>query len=798
MKQNYLKIAWRILIRNKANTTINVIGLGLGFSLSMLMMIYVWHQLSYDTFHRNYNKISRLIIDVNMPDGNSVNGPFTAGDIAGFVKEGVPGVEAICRIYDEGLLEVLVNEQRFPDQNLLWADPDFFLIFDFPLISGNAHTALSEPNTMVITRKLSERYFGSEDPIGKTLWAGRYQYQITGVAKDLPLNSHLQFGMLASFSTLTQPGDNIVQRNGISFYTYLLQHQETDKKPYSQDVITVADRHINERFGPHGLRIAHSLQPLSRVYLHSDFSFGNATGGNMISGDVRNVYIFSFLALVVILIAVFNFVNLITAQSEKRTREIGMRKVMGAQRIDMIFQFIGESLLLTTLAFVFSLLLNEIFIEPFSQILDENFRLEYWYEPGLLFIVLGFVSLTGVLAGLYPALYMSRYQPVRVLKGLVVSRGRTYLLRRFLVSAQFTISIFLVISVLLLNRQVKYMKNRDIGFDRENVVTLRRLTPALQNAYPALKTELLQNPSILSVTASMVTPGEPRGLQTIYKKGDDPNNSILISGNWVLDDYFDTFKMQIVDGEDFQPLMRMDLVPLILNQSAVRQLGLDEPVGQEVIVWNEPARIVGVVRDYNFTSMHHSIEPLALLYSNNMIRRISIRITPGNVPQTLSWIQERLETTDENYSFDYSFVSETFSAMYRKEDRINKLVTAAAILAIIISFMGLYALTSFSIIKRTKEIGIRKTLGAPAASILILLFRDLKYWVILSNLIAWPVAAYVISRWQENFAFRIQLLEYWYLFMFAGVLAALVGALATLIHALGALRASPVNSLKTE
>lgn len=800
MKKNYQKIAWRILMRNKTNTAINIIGLGLGFSISILMMIYVWHQQSFDKYHANYDRISRLVIDVNMPDGTSAHVPFTAGDIIDYVRDEVPSVQAACRFYDEGVMEVEVDrtEERFPDQYLLWADADFFQIFDLPLISGDPRTALLEPNSVVLSRTLAQRYFGDDDPMDEIIWAGRFHYRITGVAEDLPTNSHLQFGMLGSFSTLTGPQENIVEKNGISFFTYLLRHPGVDPQTFERDVAAVADRHINERFGPHGLSIAHSLQPLSRIFLHSNFTYGNDVAGNMVSGDIRNVYIFSFLALVIIIIAVFNFVNLITVQSEKRAREIGMRKVMGAQRKDLVFQFIGESLLLAAMAFVFALFLNELLIGPFSRLLDENFQLAYWQQPGLLLTVLAFVVLVGVLAGLYPALYLPRFQPIKVLKGAAASQGRTYKLRKVLVGAQFAISIFLVVSVLLLNRQVSYMKKRDLGFDREYMVTLGRLSTTIQTSYPSLKAELLQNPSIHAVTASMVTPGFPRSVMTVHKKGDDPGVSVLIYGNYIHEDFTDTYRMQIVKGENFHPRMRTDITPVILNQAAVRQLGLDEPIGQEIIVWDQPSRVIGVVRDYNFLSMHHVIEPLVLIYEKDLIRRISLRISPENISQTLHFIKEQFEAVDPHFHFDPVFLDDAFAAMYRKEERTNKLATAAALLAIIISFMGLYALTSFSIIKRIKEIGIRKTLGASAFSIILLLFRDLRNWIILGNLVAWPVAFYVISRWQENFAYRIQLWDYWYLFVLAGMLAAMVGAMATLLHAVGALKTNPVNSLRSE
>lgn len=735
MNISYLKIAWRVLMRNKASTAINIIGLGLGFSIFILMIIYVWHQQSFDKYHSNYDRISRFVIDLNMPDGASSHMPFTAGDIAGYVKDEVPSVEAICRLYDEGVMEVEleITGVRFPDQYLLWADAGFFQIFDLPLIAGNPQTALAELNTLVITRKLAEKYFGDRDPMDKTLWVGRFHYRITGVAEDLPSNSHLQFEMLASFSTLTGPRENIVERNGISFFTYLLRHPETDAQTFEGDVARVADHHINERFGPHGLRIAHSLQPLSRIFQHSDFTHGNNVATNMVSGDIRNVYIFSFLALVVIIIAVFNFVNLITVQSEKRAREIGMRKVMGAQRKDMVFQFISESLLLTAIAFVFSLMLNELLIQPFSQLLDENFRLAYWQQPGLLLAVLGFLVLIGMLAGLYPALYLSRFQPVKVLKGVDHSQGRTYTLRKVLVGAQFAISIFLVVSVLLLNQQVNYMKNKEIGFDRQHMVTLGRLSPAIQDSYPTLKEELLQDPSILAVTASMVTPGLARGTITVRKKGDDPATSVRIYENLVHDNYTETYGMHILEGEVFHPRMSADITQVILNQSAVRQLGLENPISQEIIVRDKPARVVGVVQDYNFLSMHHVIDPLLLMFKTDMIRQVSLRISPENMPQTLAFVKESFEAVDPNIYFDPVFVDDAFAAMYRKEERTNNLMTAAALLAIIISFMGLYALTSFSIIKRIKEIGIRKTLGASAISVILLLFRDLRNWILLGN-----------------------------------------------------------------
>jgi putative ABC transport system permease protein len=793
MNWNYLKIAWRILAKNKVHTIINIIGLGVGLSVSVLMMIYVHHQLSFDNFHRNGDRIYRFTIEGVVGDGRTVTGAITSGDVARVVTDDVPELEHTCRIYNWGANEVIINDKRFTDDQVLWVDSSFFQIFTFPLLKGNPVLALKEPATLVLTQKTAIKYFGDTDPVNQTLRLGGNDYLITGVAANPPSNSHLQFDILASFHTLERPDWDVVKQNGLSFPTYVLVKEGVDHVHFTEKAVASADISTNERFNPYGIVISHYLQPLTRIHLHSAFSFDMAK-----RGDIRNVYVFSFLALGVILIALFNFVNLVTAQSEKRTREIGMRKVMGAFRKDLVIQFIGESVLIVMFAFVLSLMLNELLIGEFSNLLDEKFRLEYWHNPKMLFSIIGFALVTGVLAGFYPAFYLSRFQPVSVLKGATRTPGGTSLLRKVLVIFQFAISIFLIVSVLLLNQQVRYMKYKDLGFDRENVVAVRKLTNTLRTSYPTLKAELMQHPGVVSVTGSQSVPGEDRSLQNSYKKGDDPRAAVMMFENRVQHGYLETFGLRLVDGRDFDPEMRTDTASIIINRAAARKLGLDNPVGEEIYVWQHLGRIIGVVEDYNYLSLHNEIDPLALTMYSDWITRISIRILPGNTQETLAWIQDKFESTDPNYTFDHSFVDESFARMYEKEERVNKLITAAAILAIIISFMGLYALTSFTISKKVKEIGIRKTLGASVENIVGLLFRDLSRWVIFGNIIAWPLAWYVVTRWQENFAFRINIVEYIHLFVIAGLMAAFVGAMATLVQAVSAANANPVDSLRAE
>ncbi len=793
MNWNYLKIAWRILLKNRVYTIINIIGLGLGFSVSVLMMIFVYHQLSFDDFHEKSDRIYRITIKGSLADQKELSAAFTSGETAAYVLDEVPETELACRAYNWGVSEVIANDDRYTVDNVLWVDSTFFELFTFQLIHGNPALALTEPFSVVLTHTTAHRYFGDNNPINKTITIRGNDYLVTALMVDPPANSHLQFGMLASFHSLERPDYNIVERSGITFPTYLLKREGVNFDVFDEKVSKVADHYFHERFGKYGMTGNHSLQPLSRVYLYSGFGFDMAK-----TGDIRNVYIFSFLALAVILIAVFNFINLVTAQSEKRMREIGIRKVMGAFRKDLIFQFIGESVLISILAFILSLMFNELFVNGFSSLLDVQFRLEYWYNPVMLGGIMLMVLFTGIAAGLYPALYLSGFQPIAVLKGLTKTSLATQLIRKVLVIFQFSISVFLITCVLLLSRQVSFMRDKDLGFTRENVVSVRGITQSIRNAYPSLKAELEQNPSVLHVTASQDVAGENMSLQSFRRKSDHPNTAIMIYENRIQHDYLETYGIQIVQGRDFDRSMATDKDALIINESATRILGLTDPVGEDVIIWEHTGKVIGVVADFHFQSLHNEIAPIALTIYDPHITRISIRMNYQNRASTMAQIKELFENADPNYTFEYFFVDDIFTQMYAPEEHLNQLTGAAAMIAIIISFMGLFALTSFSINKKIKEIGIRKTLGASLPQLLQLLFRDLWKWILIGNLIAWPLAAYVVSRWLENFAYRISIADHWYLFLLAGVLTALVGTGAAFSQAWSASRINPVVSLKAE
>lgn len=790
---SYLVIAWRNLLKNKINTIINILGLTVGFSVSVLILIYVYHQLSFDQFHENKDRIYRMTLEGEMSGGKTMKAAVASGEVAREITNKVPGVELATRVYDWGDDEIFVGDQRYINDKTAWADTGFFRIFSFPLIEGNPSTALNEMYSVVLSEKLAHKYFGDEEALNKTIKIEDTEYRVTGIMKDWPENSHLDYDAIASFSSIERTDYNIVERDGISFPTYVMLKPGVDKDVVTAQMREVTNKVMDDRYGPMGIKAESFTQPLSKAYLHSEFMFADGR-----KGDIRNVYIFSFLAFFIILIAVFNFINLMTAQSERRMREIGLRKVVGAGRRDVIRQFIGESVLVAVIAFFLSLALNEILLHPFSSLMDEQFRLEYWYHPLLLISIILFVVVTGVISGIYPAVYLSSFKPVRVLKGSVNSAGKKHTLRKVLVTLQFAISIFLIISLILLSAQTSFLKNKDTGFTREGVVAIRMLTDQVRSSYKSIKGELLQNPNIVSVTASQSIPGQSRSMQNCYKKGDDPKSGIIIHENRVQHDYIDTYGIKIVQGRGFEKDMKTDTAAVVINQKAAEKLGLTDPIGKDIHVWTMTGKVIGVMSDYNFMSLHSEIDPLVLTMYSKWFRQISVRIRPDNITETMDYIEKTLKDADPNYTFEYVFVDDQFAQMYQKEERVNRLFSSSAILAVIISILGIYALTSFTIARKIKEIGIRKALGASIGQIVVMLFNDLSKWILIGNVIAWPVAFLLVKNWLGNFAYRIELLNYWWVFPFAALVAYLVGVGAMFSQAWFAARSNPVDALRYE
>ncbi|TVR43274.1 MAG: FtsX-like permease family protein [Bacteroidia bacterium] len=793
MIRNYFKIAWRFLEKNKAYAMINIIGLGFGFSVSMLLMIYVWHQLSYDRFHENSENIYRFTIEGNMADGQIISAAVTNGNIAQLMLDQVPEVKYAVRVRVFYRQDVHIDDRRFAGEEIHFVDSTFFNMFSFPLLIGSAETVLRDPFSVVLSETAAIRFFGDTEVLDKTIRVSGHDYRVTGIMEDFPANSHMQAQVVASITSMIRPDYNIVDQDGVAFLTYLMIRDGSCPDEFSQKAIAIADDFINEMFQPHGFYFAHGLQPLERIYLHSRFNMSME-----VTGDIRNVYVFSFLTLFILLIAVFNFVNLMTAQSEKRAREIGMRKVVGAGKPDLVRQFIGESVLVALLAFLFALAANELLIGPFSVMLDEKFQLAYWINPFMFVWMLGFAMLVGILAGLYPAFYLSHYQPALVLKGLIQKSGKPNTFRKVLAGLQFAISIFLIATLLLVHKQVSYMKHKDLGFDREHVISMQSLTATLHRSYEALAAELKQHPGVIQVTASQGIPGQSMSVQNAYRYDQDPSTAIMIHENRVQYNYFETFGMQFVSGRDFDPAMGTDRDAIVINEAAARKLGLEDPVGEDIYIWNHRGRVIGVISDYNYRSLHHEIDPIAFtMYSQNFFM-ISIRFKPGYMLEVMDYAKTLFESADPAYVADFIFVDQIFQQMYTQEERINQMITTAAILAVIISFMGLYSLTSFVVTRKVKEIGIRKTFGASVWRIVFELMGELSRWLLAGALIAIPASWLVVDSWLNNFAFRINISQQWHLFVLAVLLASFISGLAMIYQSLKAARANPTDSLRAE
>ncbi len=793
MIRNYLKVSWRFLSRNKAYSFINVLGLGIGFSVALLLLIYVWHQLSYDRFHEHGERIYRVTIEGTMVDGQTLSSAVTMGQMAEMLMDQVPEVEAAIRFRGQSDQEIYIGDQRFAGEEVFFADSLFFQLFSFPLLSGTPATVLDEAFKVVLSEETALRFFGSLDVVDQTLRINNLDYRVSGIMKDFPANSHLQAGIIASFTSMIRPGFNWVERDGVSFPTYLLMREGSSYDDFEGKILEVADDYTNEIFRPMGFSIEHGLQPLHRIYLHSRFSMAMEE-----TGDIRNVVVFSLLTVFVLLIAVFNFVNLMTAQAEKRAREIGLRKVIGAQKPDLVKQFVGESVLISLLAFVFALVLNEFLLGPFSNMLGEQFQLVYRNQALLFLGMTGIVVFIGVLAGIYPAFYLAHYQPADVLRGTQQGRGRPNAFRKVLAGMQFAISIFLISSLLLVQKQVSYMKHKDLGFDREGVITMRNLSPGIMSTYDALASELRQHPAVMGVTASQRIPGQSRSVQNAYRRGQDPSTAIMIHENRVQYGYLESFGMRLLAGRDFDPELPTDREAILINETAARKLGLDDPIGEEINVWHHRGRIIGVVADFNFRSLHHEIDPAAFTMYSDDFSHISVRFSPGTMHEVMEHARRVFESADPHYVFDYLFVDQIFEQMYRQEERVNQMITAAAILAIIISFMGLYALTTFTVARKVKEIGIRKTFGASSFRIVLQLLGDLSRWLLAGALLALPLSWLVMESWLQNFAFRIELKQQWPVFALAILMAGAVGLLAMVYQSLQAARANPVESLRAE
>jgi putative ABC transport system permease protein len=807
MLKNYLKIALRNLIKNKGYSFINIMGLAIGIACCLLILLFIQDELSYDRFHEKSDRMYRITLNGKLGD-NEFHVATTSPPLGKTLVEEYPEVEAATRINSFGFPVLRYNDNVFSEEKFYWVDSTFSQVFTVEFIKGDAFTALTEPHSVVLTEKMAEKYFGNEDPMGKLLNSdNRRDYKVTGVVKEFPQNSHWHFDFLASMSSYPFTAEpNWLNNN---FITYIVlkkdfpPEQFADKlpdvvqkyvAPYVQQVMGVSMEFLRDK----GAKYEYGLQPLTDIHLYS--ALEGELGPN---SDITYIYIFAFIAAGLLLIACINFTNLATARSANRAREIGVRKTLGSNKAQLIKQFLSESLLMTFLAVIAALILIELALPSFNNLIEKQLSADYLNNYYSIPILILFILFVGLLAGGYPALYLSAFNPVKVLRKQVGKNSGKVWLRNALVVTQFAISIILFIGTIIVYNQLDFIQNKKLGFNKEQVIVVQKADD-IGRFMQSFKEELKNIPGVLSVSNSNTLFGKEMGNNPYKVYGSNENK--LFTVLFADDKFADTYQIEMAEGRYYSnDVFPADTLAIVMNEAAVKEFGFDDPLGKKVTFMhgendtNVPVfRVIGVMKDFNYQSLHQNIKPLIIrnYFPENFGRLVSVRVTPGDYEEKIKAIEAAWHKYAGNQAFEYFFFDEDFAKLYKAEQRTGVLVTVFALLAIFIACLGLLGLAAFTTEQRTKEVGIRKILGASIGGIVLLLSKDFIKWIIIANLIAWPAAYFIMNRWLEDFAYRINI-SIW-VFIIAGAAAILIAYATVSYQALKAAVANPVNSLKYE
>jgi ABC-type antimicrobial peptide transport system permease subunit len=783
MIKNYFKIVFRNIQRHPGYSFINIGGLAVCMACGLLILLWVQDELRFDDFHANSERLFRVVQEAEH-SGRKVDLCRTPPNLQPVLKTDYPEIEAATRCFSSRI-EFTYEMRRF-EESVYLVDQDFLTMFSFPLIEGDPATALDEPNKVVMTQKTANKLFGDESPIGKIIQSGRGQdYQVSGVMADVPENSHLQFAYLISIEVFGEFSERMWSISNNPCFTYVMLSEHASVEAMDEKIAGVITEHAPQT------KTRLYLQPFRKIHLYSDFT-GDLPG----HGNITYVMIFSIVAVFVIFIACINFMNLTTARSANRAREVGLRKVVGAERINLIRQFFGETLVLTFLALLGAVTLAQLLLPHFNTLAGKTLTLHLQNLVLIIgMVVIAFV--TGIISGSYPALFLSSFQPALVLKsgGLSGLKGAGF--RRTLVIIQFALSVILIIGTLTVYNQLQYIRNMKLGFDKENLVYFQ-MASALRDNYDAMKQELLNDPRILNVSfGSHILTDVTHVMGNISWEGKDPNIDVPMNCLLVDSDYVRTMNMEIIAGRDFSHEFTTDEDrAFILNEEAIRATGLEDPVGTKVSYGRIDGQIVGVVKDFHFKPLRKELEPMILMNSRQEMYYLFVRIGPGDVPGAIEAMRHIWGQYVPETAFEYSFLDESIDAMYREEERVGTLFNTFAILAIVISCLGLFGLASFMAERRTKEIGIRKVLGASFGSVVLNLTKEFTKWVLIANVIAWPVAYFLMNRWLANFAYRIDLGIG--IFALSGLVALVIAWSTVSYQSAKAALNNPVEALKNE
>ncbi len=800
MLGNYLKIAFRSLKKHKGYSFINISGLAIGMAVCVLILMWVKNELNYDRFHEKADRICRVTLDLEA--GSTLHTPVTLTAVGPALVRDFPEVIYSTRMLRPNRVAVKYEDKLFQETRVGYAENAIFEIFTFPFVSGDPKTALEAPYTVVITESMAKKYFGDEDPLGKTLRFNNEQdFSVTGVVQDIPSNSHFRFNMLRSFQTFITEGDvSDDQWFDVRFYTYLLLGENVDAKTLEQKLPDFLDKYVGEAMKASGASIRLSLQPLKRIHLYSDFERDMSA-----NSDITYVYLFSGIALFVLLIAGINFINLSTARSATRAQEVGMRKTLGAVRSRLIGQFLGESLIYSFLSMVLALILLKLSLPLFSTLIGRELSLNFIQTPWLIAVILGMAVVVGVFAGSYPAFFLSSFQPVRVLKGLLKVGASNSRFRRVLVVFQFAISIALIVGTLIVYKQIVFMKNTELGFNKEHVVAIPRMSDAIRKSYRSVRGELLGLPGVIDVGASDLVPSRGHLVASFLPEGFPDDQRQTLDYMNVDTHYIPTMGIEIIAGRNFSEDLATDQdESVLINETAAKKLGWEDPVGKRFVFRPPPGQegettyttVIGVVKDFHMQSLREKITPLVIFYDYDNLFTVSIRIVPDNIKHTMDLLKKKWGELDPNRPFNYFFLDDSFDNQYSREERLKNITFYFSFLAIFIGCLGLFGMASFTAEQRTKEIGIRKVLGASIPGIIRLLAKEFLILVAVANLIAWPVAYWAMNRWLQSFAYRTGIDPL--IFVLSAVLALSIALFTVSYQAIRAALSNPVDALRYE
>ncbi len=800
MFKNYLKIALRNLLRYKVYSFINIFGLAIGMACFLLIVFYIQFERSYDDFHENSKNIYKLV-RVNTLGERTERRVNTGAPLAPLLTQNFPAIKHAVRFtcFQMGLIGY--GDKRFIESRFFFADDPVFKVFTFPLLKGDPDTALREPFTVVLTEETAQKYFADDDPLDKILvynfYGNRYDFKVTGVAASIPRNSHLDFDFLASYRSLRPiVGEYFLTKHWDSpTHTYILLSEGYNPGDLESQLPAFTEKHVDKWSFT---SISHELMSLKDLYFQSP---GPAIGRR---GNPQFLFVLSVISAFILLIACINFMNLSTSRSGSRAKEIGMRKVIGAQRPQLIRQFIGESLVCSFLALFLAAFLVELFLPAFSNFVGEELHINYLSDYKYLITMLLTAILIGIISGSYPALFLSSFKPAPVLKGEFRGGIAAVLVRKALVVGQFAMSIVLIAGSVLIMKQMNFVKNRDMGFNKDHLITMPIREREVRSRYDVLKDRWLQSPDIVGVTATSMLPGvgSPNGINISAREVDDLDMPII----YVDHDYVKTLEVPLARGRDFSREIATDASEaLMINEAALERFGWQDGLGEQVEMYfkregrKDPqylTRVVGVLPNFNFRDLTVSLQPMLFKIDPTHFRHILIRINGNRIPESIDYVQKVWQEFQFDYPFEFVFLEDEMNDVYGRFQNFSSITRYGTFWAILIACLGLFGLASFTVEKRTKEIGIRKVLGASIPRIIRLVNMEFFFLVALANVIAWPVAYYAMVHYLRYFAYRTSI-GIW-IFLLAGAIALLVAVLTVSYQAARAALANPIDSLRYE